>query len=1318
MRHLRTAHSSEPVQQISAPDDAVNPDVSRPSSAHDAAVPASTSAIPDASVTSQTPSPASDTVVVSEDFTLRGKEKLRSVRYNCESQKMTIDFHPKRPLLSSDDVERLLDSVLNVLKKGLGNNHRVRCTLSQDELDIPVSTSFSLPKDLTGRILAAKIAKISQSRRSFKLDSKCVLDFFVVELPCGRGRTIYHTAKEFLSRKKCIIKVNSRDLCLPRAIVLARAKFENCSDYRKLLKNVRFQKQAALNLCNNAGVSGTEFGLEDVAQFEKYLESYQLVIWSGNVNRPAIYYRGAPHSQQLHLFYLDNHFDVVSSLTALLNKPYVCKTCFKGYASTSRLHKCIAFCSLCKRSGKNCVADKDTIWLECPKCHTSYPNNGCYSHHAKKLGPKKRSVCELFMRCPTCKRRFDRSRESQHICYEIMCNICNKWVNRNHLCYMQPKRAKRSTENNDRLIENGDGNDEFPFLNAQVESDMADNGGGNPCVRHRTICFDIETMLLSTGVQKAALVVAHRTCGICENLDITAESECNNCGVNQHIFREITVFAEWLVSRENMNSTVISFNGRGFDYIILTRALFEIGIVPEILHNGRKLIFMSIKAMKIRFIDLLCYIPCKLSDLPETFGISELKKGFFPFAKFTPGNEKYIGPMPDRDMYDPEGMSSSRRREFDIWYDQNCHNEFDLDAELVSYCISDVDILRRASIQFRQLFIELGHLDPFAEAISMSSAINAVFRQNFLKPQTIGLVPTSGYNPIARQSIKARKWLRYMAETQNITIIPEYPIMGYIVDGYVSETNTAMEFLGDVFHANPAVYDLNMISPVSGLPMHTEYEKWLCRQKALLNAGYRVVFIWEKDFDEDREIQNAIASYTFETPLEPRSAMYGGRVSPFKMYHKNEGDETIKYYDICSLYPKTNRDGLYPIKHPDIYTCNFKPMSEYFGLAKIKILPPRGLALPILPARIGKKLLFALCRTCAEKHQNETCEHTVDERAFIGTWATPEINAAVELNYEILEIFEVWDYPNSSDSLFKDFITTFLKVKVENSGWPRQDMSSSEKDKYISDYLRHDHVVLDPAKIVRNSGRRAMGKSFLVVLWGYLGMKNDKTQTKHLTEPSDLFDMLTSPDIKVKSATIVNDDVVFVHYKRKTDFQPTNPKTSIIHAIYTTMYGRLELYKHMRFVTIKRLLYADTDSIIFVHRPDDSDPELSIFLGGLVDELSRPYGESSYIQEFVSTAPKSYAMRIYSTRLRQYTSLAHIKGITLNERNQRLLNFDSLKNLVINNIKKSITTINPRKFNRDIINHIIFNTVETKCLTYNFDKRVIHSDFTTTPYGF
>ena len=43
-----------------------------------------------------------------------------------------------------------------------------------------------------------------------------------------------------------------------------------------------------------------------------------------------------------------------------------------------------------------------------------------------------------------------------------------------------------------------------------------------------------------------------------------------------------------------------------------------------------------------------------------------------------------------------------------------------------------------------------------------------------------------------------------------------------------------------------------------------------------------------------------------------------------------------------------------------------------------------------------EKLIFTLCKTCAEiTYQNE-CEHTDDERSFIGTWTTNEVNKAIE----------------------------------------------------------------------------------------------------------------------------------------------------------------------------------------------------------------------------------------------------------------------------------------------------------------------------------
>ena len=55
-----------------------------------------------------------------------------------------------------------------------------------------------------------------------------------------------------------------------------------------------------------------------------------------------------------------------------------------------------------------------------------------------------------------------------------------------------------------------------------------------------------------------------------------------------------------------------------------------------------------------------------------------------------------------------------------------------------------------------------------------------------------------------------------------------------------------------------------------------------------------------------------------------------------------------------------------------------------------------------------EKLIFTLCKTCAEITYQNKCEHTDDERSFIGIWTTDEVNKAIEKGYKVLKTYEVW----------------------------------------------------------------------------------------------------------------------------------------------------------------------------------------------------------------------------------------------------------------------------------------------------------------------
>ncbi|KAF8789741.1 hypothetical protein HNY73_007659 [Argiope bruennichi] len=110
---------------------------------------------------------------------------------------------------------------------------------------------------------------------------------------------------------------------------------------------------------------------------------------------------------------------------------------------------------------------------------------------------------------------------------------------------------------------------------------------------------------------------------------------------------------------------------------------------------------------------------------------------------------------------------------------------------------------------------------------------------------------------------------------------------------------------------------------------------------------------------------------------------------------------TAKYVDFTSLYPWVNKYCLYPVGNPEVITENFRSIDDYFGIVKCRVLPPRGLHLPVLPVRCNGKLMFPLCHCCAESLNQSSCHHSDEERSIVGTWVTEEVKLAVEKGYLI-----------------------------------------------------------------------------------------------------------------------------------------------------------------------------------------------------------------------------------------------------------------------------------------------------------------------------
>lgn len=74
------------------------------------------------------------------------------------------------------------------------------------------------------------------------------------------------------------------------------------------------------------------------------------------------------------------------------------------------------------------------------------------------------------------------------------------------------------------------------------------------------------------------------------------------------------------------------------------------------------------------------------------------------------------------------------------------------------------------NLQCRKLKLSKTNVGPFVEATTISSTCNKVFRRNFLKPHTVGIIPRRGYRWSDNQSKFAIQWFVWEEKITRINI--------------------------------------------------------------------------------------------------------------------------------------------------------------------------------------------------------------------------------------------------------------------------------------------------------------------------------------------------------------------------------------------------------------------------------------------------------------------------------------------------------------------------------------------------------------------
>ena len=252
-----------------------------------------------------------------------------------------------------------------------------------------------------------------------------------------------------------------------------------------------------------------------------------------------------------------------------------------------------------------------------------------------------------------------------------------------------------------------------------------------------------------------------------------------------------------------------------------------------------------------------------------------------------------------------------------------------------------------------------------------------------------------------------------------------------------------------------------------------------------------------------------------------------------RWYHKADlaKGERIKMVDVVSEYPNANLRGRYPHGHPEIFLEGdpaIPTVKDWNGVIKGTVLPPRDLFVPVLPYKCSGKLMFPLCRTCAETESQEQCRHEDPAlRQLTGTWCAPELQLAVlEKGYKLVKVHEVYQYPGTTqynpetgeDGLFSGYIRCVLAMKMQASGWPVE-CDTEDKEEYIADILKYDGITIDPKKVEKNPGLRTIGKLEGNSFWGKLAQRTLLPTTEIVYNYADMTKIVADPSKKVSFVT-------------------------------------------------------------------------------------------------------------------------------------------------------------------------------------------------------
>jgi hypothetical protein len=332
--------------------------------------------------------------------------------------------------------------------------------------------------------------------------------------------------------------------------------------------------------------------------------------------------------------------------------------------------------------------------------------------------------------------------------------------------------------------------------------------------------------------------------------------------------------------------------------------------------------------------------------------------------------------------------------------------------------------------------------------------------------------------------------------------------------------------------------------------------------------------------------------------------------------------------------------------------------------------------------------------------------------------------ASLDVGYTILNVYEVLQFDNKCNTIFKSFVDTNFLQKFVSTPFPSS-TSFEERRGLCQRFFQRTGLVVNVSDVKANPVIKGFSKGNLNALYGKFSERSDKLMTSFVTDYDTLTQFLFDrDDISISELYLFpNEHKVFLAYTFKDGCNVDVLRyANCVLSAFVAAYGRLVLYKILSKIPQGHHLYADTDSCLYLS-PRGAEPPFQIggnWLGDLTDETEAKYGSNARIEQFVSLGPKSYTV-VYSVAeengCRRYIETTRFKGVKRSVANSKLLNYQQMLKL----LKRETSPLKieiPFQIRRTRGESKVFNCPTLKTIQFNYDKRYTLPDYSTLPFGY